>query len=343
MNTKLLAATLVAALVAGGAYADKVTMNSGSVVTGKAGEMTGGKLKFKSDDLGDLEIDIKKIAKLESDGDHVVKYNDLTTETKKVSVEEGVYVVPAEGGMKPLDMANVKEIDPVVEKWHGSVNFAGAVTRGNTVGESATITADVNRRWEKDRFTADGGYYYSAKGDSKQTKDKDTSRFEIKAQEDHFWCGEGFYTYANGKYEFDRILDLEYRARLGIGVGYQWFEKKDYGLGKMSFNQELGGTYVFERYEHQEKDDFGTIRYAHHYAWEVAAIENLAFTHNFEILPQIDDWQDNYLLNTDAGLTYSFSKNWQLNAKAEWDYQKKVGPTSKHSDLRYILGLGYKW
>ena len=339
MKTKLLAASLMAALAAVQANADKVTLKSGSFLTGKAGLIQDGKLAFTSDDVGEIKIDVKKIASLESDKDHVVQYKDRTEETKKVSVKDGDYVV----GEEKLDMANVKAIDPNVETWHGSVNFAGTVTRGNTVGESATITADVNRRWEKDRFTADGGYYYSAKGDSKQTKTKDTSRFALKAQEDHFWNGEGFYTYVNGNYEFDKILMLEYQARLGVGVGYQWFEKQDYGLGKMSFNQELGGTYVFEKYEHKDSDEYGTVRYAHHFSWDLMAVENLAFTHNLEFLPQLDEPTDNYLFNTDAGLTYSFSKNWQLTAKAEWDYKKKVTVGAKHSDLRYILGVGYKW
>ena len=46
MNTKTLAAAFAAALVACGAFADKVTMKSGSVVTGPADVMRDGKLKF---------------------------------------------------------------------------------------------------------------------------------------------------------------------------------------------------------------------------------------------------------------------------------------------------------
>ncbi len=340
MNTKTLAAAFAAALVACGAFADKVTMKSGSVVTGTADVMRDGKLKFKSDDLGDLVIDVKNIAKLESSGDHVVQYVDMTKETKKLVVVDGDY---AEASGEKLDMTNVKAIDPEVQSWHGSVNFSGTATRGNTVGESATVTADIAKRWDKDRLTADAGYFFAQSGDSKQSKQKTTSRFEAQAQEDHFWTGEGFYNYVNSKYEFDRIMDLEYRWRVGTGVGYQWFENENFGFGKMSFNQEVGMAYICEKYEHVKKDDYGTFRYAHHFAWEIAAVENLSLTHNFEWLPQVDKWEDNYLIDTDVGITYAFSANWQLVAKAEWDYKKKVAPGVKHSDIRYILGIGYKW
>ena len=338
MQTKLLTATVVATLAATVALADKVTLVSGSYLTGTAGDFDGNTLKFTSDDLGEVAIDVSKIAALESDRTHVVRYRDLTTATLPVTVVNGAYQV----GETALDMANVKDIDPAPEGWHGSVNFSGMVTRGNTVGESASLTADVNRRWEKDRLTADAGYYYAASGDSKQDKQKTTSRFEAQAQEDHFWS-QKFYTYVNGKYETDRIMDLEYRWRVGLGGGYQWLENDDFGFGKVSFNQEVGMSYVGEKFEHVDDDNYGAFRYAHHLAWEIAAVKNLSFAHNLEWLPQVDEWADNYIIDADAGIVYKFSANWQLVAKVEWDYKSKVAPGTKHSDLRYILGLGYTW
>ena len=102
-------------------------------------------------------------------------------------------------------------------------------------------------------------------------------------------------------------------------------------------------AYVGEKYRHVEADDYGTFRYAHHYKWDIAAVDGLAFAHNLEFLPQVDEFFDNYLVDADAGVTYAFRPNWQLTAKVEWDYKKRVGPGTKHSDLRYVLGLGYKW
>ena len=211
-----------AAIAASAAFADKVTLASGSSLTGATGVIRDGKVTFVSDDLGEIQIPVDKIALLESDKDHVVAYLDGTEATKKVTVKDGVLV---EDGKK-LDMAKVKAVDPIVETWHGSFNVSATATRGNTVGESATILADVSRRWEKDRLTAGTGYFFNQSGDSKETKQKTVSRFELQAQEDHFWQPK-LYTYVNGKYEFDRIMDLEYRARIGAGLGYQWFEKRD--------------------------------------------------------------------------------------------------------------------
>lgn len=319
--------------------ADKVYLKSGSYLTGTAGDVVGDSIKFVSDDLGEVTVKLANITKLESSREHVVQYKDLTTEKKALAVKDGALVE----GDKKLDMSNVKAVDPVFETWHGSVNIAASMARGNTVSENASLTADLSRRWEKHRFTSALGYYFAQSGDNKLDKQKTENRFELSAQEDYFFITK-LYGYVSGKYEIDEIMQLDHRIRLGAGLGYQWLEGVDVaGLGKMSFNQEVGGAWVKEKYENGYDDDFATVRYAHHYTWDFAKTEGLKFFHNFEYLPDLSDFTENYLIDADIGLSWAFSANWQLLAKFEWDYKSQVAEGVKHSDLRYILGLGYKW
>ena len=329
---------LSCALIASAALADKLHLKSGSMLTGKAGAASTGELVFVSDDLGEVKVKLENIVKLEDAGSHVVLYSDNTTETKGLAIADGAWTADA----KPLDMGNVKEIDPEEETWHGSVNGAFNAARGNTVENSWSVLANVNRRWEKDRFNATFGYYYSEKGTADTDKERSTDRWEAEAQHDHFWLTK-VYTYENLRYDRDMIQALQARYRVGLGAGYQWLENDDFGFGKVSFNQEVGMSYVGEKFEHVDDDNYGAFRYAHHLAWEIAAVKNLSFAHNLEWLPQVDEWADNYIIDADAGIVYKFSANWQLVAKVEWDYKSKVGPGAKHSDLRYILGLGYTW
>lgn len=319
--------------------ADKVYLKSGSYLTGTAGSVVGDSIKFTSDDLGEVTVKLANIVKLESSREHVVQYNDMTTENKVLSVKDGQLVE----GDKKLDMSNVKAVDPTFETWHGSVNLAASMARGNTVSENASLTADLSRRWEKHRFTSALGYYFAQSGDTKADKQKTENRFEISAQEDYFFLTK-LYGYVSGKYEIDQIMELDYRIRLGAGLGYQWLEGVDVaGLGKMSFNQEVGGAWVKEKYDKGYEDDFATVRYAHHYTWDFAKTEGLRFFHNLEYLPDLADFAENYIIDADLGLSWAFSADWQFIAKMEWDYKSKVAEGVKHSDLRYILGLGYKW
>lgn len=337
MKHTMLAA--LAVLAASVARADKLTLKSGSFLTGEAGEISGGEIAFKSDDLGDMKIKIEKIASLESSKRHLIVYKDDTSESKELVVDDGALMKDGD----KLDMDKVKAIDPAPEAWHGSINLSASMARGNTVSESATLLADASRRWEWNRLTTGLGYYFAQSGDSKDSKQKTASRFEIQAQDDIFVADSSLYLYGNGKYEFDKIMDLDRRLRLGAGLGYQWLDGLEMFAGKVSFNQEAGFSWVDEKYKRNDGEDYATFRYAHHLVWDVACIDNLQFTHNLEYLPDLEDLGDNYLIDSDAGFTYTFLPSWQIIGKLEWDYSRRTAAGVKHSDFRYMLGLGYKW
>jgi putative salt-induced outer membrane protein YdiY len=339
MFIKKVAGAVLAASCVWAVTADTIVFKSGSRLEGSIVRIVGGEITFKSDDVGEVKVAADKVASLTTTQNSTVQYNDKSTEDGVVNMKDGAYTVSG----KKLDMGNVKAVNPEKEEWHGSVNFSGTVSRGNTVSESATVLADVNRRWEKDRFKANFGYYYQQTGTSKDTKEKTEDRILLEAQEDHFWATK-VYSYINGRYERDGINNLQYRYRLGAGLGYQWLENQVFeSTGKSNFDQEAGVAYVKEKYEHEKDDDYPAFRYAHHAAWTPRWVDKLSFTHNLEYLPDVSDWADSYLIDADVGCEYALDAAWTLLGKIEWDYNSEPGPHTKHSDLRYTLGLGYKW
>jgi putative salt-induced outer membrane protein YdiY len=242
-------------------------------------------------------------------------------------------------------MENVKALNPTVEKWHGSVNVAFQSSRGNTYENSATVLANLNRRWEKDRLDANFGYYYSETGNSKESKEKSTDRWEIEAQHDHFWSPK-WYSYEKGKYEQDDIAGLDYRLTLGAGAGYQWLDGFNSEMtGKWSFNQEVGAAWIKNQYVIQDPsadDSYATVRYAHHLKYFPKWNEKIEGFHNLEFLPQVNDWE-NYLIIADVGFSTKIVMDFDLLCKIEWDYNSMPSVGRKSSDIRYIIGLGYKW
>ena len=336
-TTLMLAATLAASVT----FADKLYLKSGSFLTGSLAGASRQELTFKSDDLGEVKIPIEKVAKLEDAGSHVVRYNDERRETKDLYVLDGAW----HSGEAALDMGAVKEIDPAEEKWHGSVHGAFLAARGNTVENTWSLMADVNRRWEYDRFKASFSYSYSEKGTATTEKEKSTDRWEAEAQHDHFWLP-AFYTYENGHYDRDTIQYLNARYRLGVGVGYQWLDGRVFeSTGKWSFNQELGVNWVKEEYKNMDDskhDGFAALRYAHHLVYIPKWNEGVQVFHNCEYLPDVDDF-DKYLVKADVGLSTKLIYDFDFMAKIEWDFNSMPANDRKKSDLRYILGLGYQW
>lgn len=330
-----------AALVATAAFADKVYLKSGSFLTGAVAGATSDEIVFNSDDLGEVKIKIANISKLEDAGSHVVKYVDNSTETRKLSVEKGAYIADA----KPLDMAKVKAIDPAVETWHGSVNVAFNAARGNTYDNTAAVIANVNRRWEKDRLNVDFGYYYGENGTSGGETQKTTDRWDVEAKHDHFWF-EKVYNYENLKWERDMIQDLMARYRIGLGGGYQWLDNAVFeSTGKWNFNQELGLNWIKEEFDGEndaKKNGFCALRYGHHFGYIPKWCDGLELSHNAEILPEVDEWEK-FLAKADVGFTTKIIYDFDLIAKIEWEYNSQPAGDRKKDDIRYIVGLGYKW
>lgn len=338
MSNKVMIAAL-AATCALAASADTLVFKSGSRLEGTVVRITGGEVTFKSDDIGEVKVAQDKLASIETKEAATVQYNDRSRAEGVVAMKDGKYTLDK----KELDMGDVKAVNPEEEAWHGSVGFSGTAARGNTVSEKVALIADANRRWEKDRVTANFGYYFAQSGKDRDTKEKTEDRIELAAQEDHFWATK-VYSYVNGKYERDGINDLQYRYRLGLGMGYQWLDGQVFeSTGKWSFNQEVGLTYIKEKYEHFSDDDRCAFRYAHHLAWAPCWVDKLTFTHNLEYLPDVSDWAESYLIDADVGFDYALDAAWTLFGKIEWDYNSNPGAHTKKSDFRYTLGIGYKW
>ena len=343
MKTKNLTIGLAFGLAfacAGAAFADRMELKSGSFLTGKVKSVTKDAVVFASDDLGDVTVKVANVARLDV-GSRVVQRNDLSEAPQALSVSNGVYVAEA----KPLDMGDVKAIDPVPEKWHGSVTLAYNATRGNATENAATVLADVRRRWDSDRFTANFGYYYADSAKSGEDTQKTTDKWLVEAQHDHFWWPK-VYHYENVKWDRDMIQQLRARYRVGVGGGYQWLENRAFAAtGKWSFNQELGLNWVREDYEDsddEKKDGYCALRYAHHLNWSPVWIDRVSVFHNAEILPDVGEWEK-YLVKADAGFAAPLVYDWTLNVKVEWEFDSQPANDRKSSDIRYIVGLGYQW
>jgi len=331
-----------AALLSGVAIADQVMLQSGSHLTGEAGLIQEGKLLFKSDDLGEIKIDLAKIKSLDVAKSHVIQYADNSTEEKVVTIRDGALW---SDGAK-LDAARIKATDPAAETWHGNVNVAFNAARGNTYDNTAAVFANVNRRWERDRLAVDFGYYYGENGKAGEESRKTTDRWDVEGKHDHFWLPK-VYNYEDLKWERDVIQDLDARYRVGLGGGYQWLENGFFETtGKWNFNQELGVNWIKEEYAVSNDDakdgGFCALRYGHHFGYVPKWADTLEVFHTFEILPDVAEWEK-FLAKADVGIATKLVYDFDLIAKIEWEYNSKPVADRKKEDLRYIVGLGYKW
>jgi putative salt-induced outer membrane protein YdiY len=330
-------ALAVLSAAAAGVRADQITFKNGDKITGKVLSMDAGKMKIKSDVAGEMTVDLDKIATFTTDEPLEVRTADGTSVRGQVSAVENDQLRLGENQSIPL--SSIKQFNPSREEWTGSILATGSLARGNTNTEDLGV--DINavlRRTaapNNDRITLDAAYNFGRQRDP-ATGDKTTTtdNWMAEGKYDRFWTDK-LYGYVNLKLEHDRVAGLNYRLSPGIGLGYQWIETPD-----QHFRTEAGFTYVYEDYISGDSDDHIALRLAYHYDRRLN--DRVTFFHNLEYLPAIEDPGD-YNLTADAGIRADLTESFFSELKLEWQRDSTPAPGADKNDLRYILGVGWKF
>ena len=167
-------------------------------------------------------------------------------------------------------------------------------------------------------------------GDDETTLDY----WRVSGKYDYFFTDK-LYGFGLARAERDRVAELDLRAFLGAGVGYQWVENDVW-----NFYTEAGLGWTYEDYETIGDDDYVTARLAYHY--DRALRDGVAFVHNLEYLPSLEDG-DKFNLNADAGLRVDLTDTLFAEFKVEWKHNSEPPADIEKDDLRYIVNAGWRF
>lgn len=319
------------------AHGGVVVFNNGDKLTGTVTELAGGKLKISSTVAGDIVVDLKDVQTFSTDTPARIKMSSGERMKTALATSPTTQAVTADG--KPLPIADIKSLDTRDEKWTGSVLVNGLLTEGNSHSLSLGVDAGAQLRRDddvnNDRFTLAGSYNF---GKEKPAGGGDTTtsvdNWYALAKYDRFWT-EKWYGYAAVRTEHDRIADLFLRVTPGVGVGYQWVESPDF-----NFYTEVGINYIYENYDPGDTDNRIALRLAYHVDKKIN--DKVTLFHNLEYLPAFEDPGD-YLLNADAGVRATLTKNFFTEFKVEYKRDSTPAPDALKNDLRYVLGVGWQF
>jgi len=321
---------------------DEIRLKNGDRISGKIQHLVDGKLSFKADAAGPVTVDLSDIQTLSSDEPIEVNLKDKTGFMQKVSsAEPGRFAIEGSESMKAQEfaVADIVSINPPVKpipKWTGDIAVGITSTHGNTKTEMISANANFSKRTEKDRTTASTDY---AKGEQ---EDPDTGEdvtiedwWRAKGKYDYFFSKK-MYGYIDGRYEKDAIAELDRRTIIGLGAGYQWIESDD-----MNFSTEFGLASLYEKYDNQT-DSNSEITLQLGYNFDKKFRKNIKFVHDLTYYPSIDKVSD-YYLTTTAGVRADFSETFFLTAKAIMNYDATPAIGAHKTDVKYFLGLGYRF
>lgn len=330
---------LSALLAASLAAQDEVTLKNGDRLTGKLVGLGDGKLVLKSEAAGEVKIDWKQVRTLATAGPVKLVLSDGTTLERRLAPGEGESVNP-EGGdvpLAPLALATITGINPPPSetKWSGDITLGASKTTGNSETTAVSGTLEAIRRSALDRFTFGAGWFYSEQENLGTRESEITERKVYSAIKYDYFLSKRWYANANSRAEGSRAADLELRYTAGGGLGYQFFETEEFKL-----SAEVGAGYFYEKYRRVDADQFLSGRVAANLEW--AFLPNASFGQSVEWFPGMERGEDQ-LVHSDSRLRASLTESMyaQFQVRMDWDNTPAAG--LERTDVKYILGVGWKF
>ena len=220
---------------------------------------------------------------------------------------------------------------PVAETpspWSSSAFMGLTLTRGNSdtvlvTGNVKTARKDKDNEWA---FGIDGAY-----GENNSVKNNES--LHGFGQYNRLFS-ERLFGYLRADALHDGIADVDYRVALSPGAGYYLLKDKDTSLAI-----EVGPGVVFEKRGGEEKT-FATLRVAERFEHKLS--DKARVWQSAEFLPEVNKFQ-NYLINAEAGIGASITKNLELSVVIQDNYVNLPAPGRKSNDVKIVSGVTYKF
>lgn len=329
---------LVACMTLVGAAAiaqDKVTLANGDVLNGSIKTMADGKLTLAQPVLGDLVIDMAKVASITSaEPVQVLTSSGDLIRRKLAGIDGGQLKFEGQGSEA---MANIAKFNPPAEtpaKWTGGVKIGAGLTSGNSDRRNVGASFDATLRRADDRISADAAWDYAQDKPQGQTNWNLTQRrVGAGLKYDRFLSKELYYlvtTRALG----DTLADLQLRYTVGAGLGCQILDNST-----TSLTGEAGLSYFNESYRSATPGvDYLAARVA--YKLNHAFNDKTRMVHGVEAFPSLESPDDVYLQATTEVQT-NLSESMIGSLAWIWDYDNTPAPGRDRSDHRVLLSVGW--
>lgn len=218
--------------------------------------------------------------------------------------------------------------------WETSAFVGATLTRGNSDSFIGNLTLDTKRKWEKDdvAFGASAGYGESTV-DNSTTKSAQYARGY--GQYNRLFT-ERFYGGLRLDGEYDDIAGVDYRVRISPLAGYYFIKQT-----KTTLSGEIGPSMVFEKLKSESAQSYLGFRAGERFEHKLT--DTTRIWQNFEYIPKVEDWSENYLLNGEAGIDAAISKKTSLSLVFQDNFNSQPASGRKQNDVRMIAGLRYKF
>lgn len=325
---------------AGGIQADVLHMSDGSRLVGTLVQITEGEAVVRDTFAGELTFPRAAIVGIETDEPVTLQLADGAYLTGRLrAAEEGAVDLDVDQlGSRELAMADISGVyrdDPqelqrrlLGIKVSAEANVGITLTSGNTESENLHLDGRVVARSPRNRYTL-FGEYNEEESENVQVKQNWTGLVKY----DHFVSDQWFW-FNSATFESDEFADLELRAALAAGMGYQFFD-----TAERSLSLEIGPSYIDENFEVAPDDSYLGSRWSLQYDQRIW--NGLSFYHFHEGLLGLEDTSD-LTIRSRTGLRMTLTERIIARVQTAVDWNDSPPEDTESTQVEHTFTIGYR-
>lgn len=321
------------------AGADQVRLKSGDRLMGALQQMNADAVVIRTSFADSLRLERKQVANIRTDAPvTVIMKSGAYFTARLLSSEDDTLRLEIAGAeySELVPLSSVEGIyrgDPLdtLIGFSGRLSMGLSRTSGNSENENYTVLGQLEARTPDNRFTAQGEFRRQ-RAEGIETGQRALGFFKY----DHFLT-EKLYWFNSATFERDEFADLNLRAALAAGLGYQVFETQ-----RRILSFEAGAAFVNEDFEIAQDDSFPSARWAANYEQALYGIDKIRFFHFQEGLVAFEDSRE-VVVRTHTGFQFDLLNAFVATLQANLDWDNDPAPGNTSVDKEYLFTLGYRW
>jgi len=324
-------------LVAQASYAGQIFMKNGDVITGDIKKVWDAEVTIEPAYADEFNIDLDAIDHFESEREFDVELADgREAKAKLVGGKEGTQVLQIDGTTMEVPVMQLSELDEPEDDfdWDSNIDLNSTVNTGNTDNVSVTLQMRTNLKMGDHR-------HIGSLSSAHEQQDGDSVKEQDRIDYSYNWSfREPWFVALNAAAERDPIRDLNHRASLGGGVGYNiWDEASRF------FQLQAVAGYMTEEFD--TDDGTGTLSNESAIAgwilrFRYRLIKDLTIFHDHTATTNISG-RSNSIFQSQTGVRYEITDLLYANFQFNFDHESEPSSGNKNTDTTTILGLGLEF
>lgn len=346
-----LAAIITGFAIVGSAAADEIVVQ-GDKLRGTVVTVTTKAVVFETKyGKGNVEIPIEEVESLTTEKEYVFTHGeDGTTRGRIIGVEEGVVLVgPGDDAPVRVPVGDIQLVQSSTEieesplaaaksklrYWSGNLDLGFSLTQSTVDSTQLGVGAGARRVKGPSRLALDASYNYGTQQKRGEDETKLADQLTGNARQEYD-LSERFFGYGNGYGEYNAIQRLSLRAIPEAGVGYK-FWKSDEKDSSDFFAGTIGGSWVYEKFFGGLDQDYFAISFG--LQAQVPLPYGSSFNGSVNYLPSVSDFQNDFLVKSEAALLLPLYKQLSFKFSVVNDYDNTPAPDTSFNYLSTLIGL----